>query len=605
MVFGLFDEDVEEEAPAAQYGQQAFAAAGSEYDEGDIADIEAMQAEQQADIDAQVQEIFQSQEREVESYSQGEVNSATLRTRANNPDPQDPDQEPAFIRSSTNFLFGDEMAIMGIKWDKDGLTWKAETAEEMWSDHPIMSTVALAGIAFPFVGALRKSAKVGKLAVAGAKLASGADEAGMLATAYKAGRAVGILPETLLKHGDDWTKLGDELLDVVDEDAVALGAKTQVLKYFDDDFAAVVKAEADPTKRLEMLGGRKRLQEILLESDKRQRMLDLKATVESGNGTTAQIAQYALQKRFANTYFNIGNRVSKEYVRNMNKFWDNAKLDELFKHELDEEDHLLYFKYLNDKHDPTDFAKLSPVKQQYFERTRNRYWQHQRDAVESGFMTPETVARIGPAHVAALRKGSEAVTEAADVSRKQSILERGGIIRHYPKLKSPTLLERTSTLDEVIDAAARGELITNIEDIHRTSIIKDEMLHLGYKLMRDVALRAGDTATNRYAIKAEAFDALSDTAKKAWVGLDDIPGKGVSARLKRMVAKSLGKTPDEIDRLPYVHQNVIDEMFDPEGGMMMAGHNVANAISLLTAMHKPAKTVFNLPSHGQNIVSNL
>jgi len=381
---------------------------------------QAMRAGTTVAEDADRWEPFAQQEedREADSYPMGDVNALTLRTRANNPDPNDPDEEPAFIRSTANFLFGDEMAIMGVKWDQDGLTWKAETAHDMWADHPIMSSVALAGVAFPFVGALRKSAKVGKLAT---MIAPGA-ELGMVAGAA---RKVGILPESLLKHGDDWTALGDELLNVVDEDAVALGAKTQTLKYFDDDFAAAVKTETDPRKRLEMLGGRKRLQEILLESDKRGRMKELKELVESGGGNTAQQAQYYMQKKFANSYFDIGNKVNKQYVRNMNDFWDNAKLDELFIHDLDPGDNLLYYKFLNDKHDVADFAKLSPTKQRYFERTRNRYWQHQESAVDSGFMSPETVARVGKAHVAAIYKNTDLST-VADVTGGAKILEGTG-----------------------------------------------------------------------------------------------------------------------------------------------------------------------------------
>lgn len=592
-------EEEEQEAPAGRaYAGQAIATSK-------LFSPSAMARERKAFEDrARLLQAQEVQDREeVSKYDPADINALTLKTRASKPEPDDPEQEPAYIRNTANFLFGDEMAILGVKWDKEGLTWKTETAIDQWVEHPLLSTVALAGVALPFVGAIKKSAKVGKIAELGySKFVNPIQKEIDIVKGVKPGFLDRVQNASLLRHGDDWTALADEMLGTIDEDAAVLGGNK--LKYFDDKFAETVRQTADPQERLKMLGGRKALQQKLLTEDSLARNRRLALAVEMDVATPMQRLQYSLNRKYANTYFQLGSRVTKAYVQNMNQFWDNAKLDELFKHGLDETDNLPFFKFLNNRLDDADFNRLPLAKQQYFTRTRERYFKHQQDAIASGFMEESTVAKVGLAHTAALYKNTD-IGRIADVSTSQRMLEKGGIIKKYPKLYSPTLRERKKTVDEMIESAAKGELIIDVDDVHRTSIVKDEMLHVGYKLIRDVALKAGDYTTNKYALKPEAWDRLSDLSKRSWVSLDDLEGAGVSERIRRMVAKSVGKNPDDVGRLPYVHQNVIDELFDSDKGMFTQMHNANKFLSVLTAIHKPSKTVFNLPSHFQNLASNL
>lgn len=85
-----------------------------------------------------------------------------------------PEEEKTFgdkTRGVVNFLFGDEMGILGMKWDKEGFSFAYDNMVDQWAEHPVMSTFAAAGliaqIAFPVYGAVSKSAKVGKLAEKG------------------------------------------------------------------------------------------------------------------------------------------------------------------------------------------------------------------------------------------------------------------------------------------------------------------------------------------------------------------------------------------------------------------------------------------------------
>ena len=527
------------------------------------------------------------EERTIAGYAPGDVEAITLRGRANNPDPEDPDQEPAFIRNSANFLFGDEMAILGVKWDKDGMSWKMETAMDMYSEHPIRTAIAATSF-IPLLGQYVKSARVGTGIVS------------------RSMRAVSLMPDAVplvAKHGDNWTAIADEMLVTPDLNAAAEGGK--VLKYFDDDFAAAVLAKSDPEERLAMLGGRKALRNILLEEETLRRRRDLTDRISKGSATPGERRAHFLQKHFANKYWKFGEEANKAYVKNMNKFWDEARFDELFNHPLDEADHLPYFKYLNERLPEEDFLKLSPEKQRYFQRSRDRYFAHQTSTLESGFNTPETIAWVGRAHTAAVNKNSPRHLF-FDVSPSVKMLEGKGEIRHYPKLYAPTLLDRKKSVDEVIEAAATGKIFIDPDEVHKLSVVKDEMLHQGYKFVRDVALKAGDTTTSRYSIRADVYEALPDYAKKSWVSMDQLPGgPAVVDRVRRMVAKASGKTPEELGDLPYMHENLIDELFDSHSGMFIQGHNAINLLSALTIAHKQSKTVYNLPSHFQNPLTNI
>ncbi|MFQ6010944.1 MAG: LAGLIDADG family homing endonuclease [Nitrososphaerales archaeon] len=61
--------------------------------------------------------------------------------------------EPSDI---AQFLFGDEMASIGMSLDEGDVRWKMETAVQQWSEHPIRTSLAWAGWALPGIGKLAK-----------------------------------------------------------------------------------------------------------------------------------------------------------------------------------------------------------------------------------------------------------------------------------------------------------------------------------------------------------------------------------------------------------------------------------------------------------------
>jgi len=80
-----------------------------------------------------------------------------------------------------NFLFGDEMGVLGFKLDSEGLDWEWENAKQQWSEAPLwlnlLAVTSLAGtIAFPIGRAALTAAKAGGKAGLLAKGASRADE---------------------------------------------------------------------------------------------------------------------------------------------------------------------------------------------------------------------------------------------------------------------------------------------------------------------------------------------------------------------------------------------------------------------------------------------
>lgn len=67
------------------------------------------------------------------------------------------------IRNITNFLFENEMGILGARWDNEGFTWNQENFREQWADEPLWSTLALGSLATIVIPPVAMSLKVGRL----------------------------------------------------------------------------------------------------------------------------------------------------------------------------------------------------------------------------------------------------------------------------------------------------------------------------------------------------------------------------------------------------------------------------------------------------------
>ncbi len=70
---------------------------------------------------------------------------------------------PFKMTDIAQFLFGDEMGAIGMSIDDGEVKFKTETAIQQWSEHPIRTSLALAGWALPGAGKLLKMRRAGKI----------------------------------------------------------------------------------------------------------------------------------------------------------------------------------------------------------------------------------------------------------------------------------------------------------------------------------------------------------------------------------------------------------------------------------------------------------
>lgn len=522
------------------------------------------------------------------------------------------------VRDGVNFMFGEDMAILGIKWDQDGFSWKMDTMQEQWSEHPVMSTIAAAGLVatavVPFVGVLRKSAKVGKIAQWGVtkyvdeptKLARAMDAPKGLLNVRDKAKAIktGMMDSSLLKYGDDWHALADDMLDQVDEGYYALSGGKTVNPYWEQSVVDKVRQIADPEERLAALGGPKALKQALLNKDHLIRYNRLRKVVESGEGTQWQKMRYQLQKRYSNTYFNLGETVNKAFITRLDDFYTHGQFDKLFRYSPGEEHWDDLYKYLNDALPEERLAELPSKVRHQFEHLGSRWESLQSRMWKTGFIDDETYRSIGRRHIPALNVNTP--DDVLDVT--DSVIDLTVKGQKAPKMTSVTLLKRQKGKQEIIEAAERGKLITNPDILIQTGYIRDSLLLNNYEFVRDLALNAGDNLVSplsSYAIKPEAFHRLSDAAKANFISLDSLPGHGVTTRIRRMVAKKLNIDPKDIDELPYISREVFDQFFNPEDGAFKMANQAAEFLGIATAIHKTAVTALNPPTHFANLGGNL
>jgi len=551
------------------------------------------------------------------------------------------------IKDGVNFLFGDDLAILGLKWDQDGLNWAIENSLDQWSEHPIMSSIAAAGmiasIAFPVVGAVRKSAKVGQLAIRGTSkfIPEHIQKARMI---DKQAATKGLLESSQLEHGDDWVRTLDDLLKVEHE----LGTG---LKHFGTGDAAKLKEMLATGRGAEAIShvGIGGIKQRLLNIDHRRRFEQLRWKIDFGKATKLDAMKFNLQKRFANDYFMIGAGMTPNAAKNITEFLDNAQFRKLFSEQIIEEHHPTWFRYMQGLIDETDEAvqaigKKNPKEIMKWQSQLDAYKQVQSEMVSSGFYAADEIASASlpdpSRHVkvetvgAAVARGlytstlwNQMIKPGAIQVNKAGLGLRKNISQIPATLTSPSLQKRMkygdpAALEAGIEA---GEIITDPALVNQFSLVHDKLLLNTYDFMADSIVKhrgVPQSSLNKWFLDNDAFEALTPSAKGRWVNLNDLGGEiaaryGISGanpltnRLRRMVAVKSGKKVDSagnivdgLDDLPHMNVEIFNDFFHPEEGMFGAMSYSTDALSLLTAVFKTGRTALNPATHMTNLSGN-
>lgn len=475
-----------------------------------------------------------------------------------------------------NFLFGGEMAILGMKYDNSGFLWDWEVAKQQWSEEPLwvnlLNTTSLVGtLAFPIARAGWASTKFGKIA-------------------------------TTLLRGKGITK-AMEL-----EKFKALGL--------------VESTEGIADKTLELL----RRQEHYLSSYERlarraEKMVEVPSNEMALTGMERY--KYEFQKRFTNTYFDIVNarntgrpEILQNFHNNINSLFKAEDLGILFRNMPEGGDEVgkkIYTHWI-DRMSPgivKRLPKLTAEEQRFADIAEGIGLDTQKKMLELGAIDEATVKKVGQMHVPALYKG----TPMQDVSTLREfyapIANKAGETRMHainiPRIDSPTFNPRKADLPEVYRRLVNDELITDLPDLTMRGIVTDRLLANNLEIIRDL------TTNSQYATKVEDLVqkfgpgnrglALKEAQKAGYISLDRIGGR-VPEIIRRMIKKADLSFLGVNGELPYIRKDVFDELFGTRG-LFAQTQNAIGALEIATTIHKTVNTALNIPTHFQNTASNI
>lgn len=497
----------------------------------------------------------------------------------------------------TNFLVGGEMSVIGASLDAQGFHWSLDQLKNQWAEQPLwlnlLNSASLVGtVMFPAFQAAKNTYKYGMV-----------------------GKALGLLPDTETEIANfKGAGLLDPAAKNVSEETLLRLRKltTAKQKYADMDTAAL-----DMTNRME--------------------------NGESINPITA--AKITFNKQFANGYYKLTSspEIRNAYHGSLDKLWKNENLSQFF---IDipgpEKGKQIYMSHMHEAN-PELFPKvtLDAKDQMWAERMRAAMERSQKDMLDSGAITPETYAKVGKYHIPAINKD----TPIADVGTSRTYfigtqtkkvpggftstevprtgldkLFRGGgtksvltqapeeeyvalRVQNMPRLDSPNLLERKSDLPTIYNKLVNDKLITDPAELTVRGYVEDQLIHHSLKFVRDVAVNEQHSIPyDTIAAKYLNPDKLVPIPKDL-ISLNKLPNSQI---LQRMIEKApdgrnfLGPNGE----LPYIRKAVFDQIASETGLFAQAQHAV-NGMEVMTAIHKTAKTGYNLPTHFQNGGGNI
>jgi hypothetical protein len=497
--------------------------------------------------------------------------------------------EPNRIKDTINFLFGDDMAILGMKWDEQGLNLAYDTALEQWSEHPVMSSISALGLAasfaFPAIGALRKSAKVGLLAQKG------------LAPSYSILRTGG---EATFRRADEIRSMAREVNEIGKPRFWSPKDTEKILSATDD--------------KLEKMISNRDVKRMLLADDHMRRYLRLKEKVETGIASRAEEFNYNLRGYFQNGWFQMLHSPTREYINSLDDFYATSGIGRFLLTAPDPKHGNSIYKYLAGIFDEKQLRKagLDDDGVAWARTMSEEMTVHQKKMLDEGFITQaefDTFKPFGKRHLPALHRDTPG---AIDFSSEQTILkaigEKGAVKpvrrRRLGKLlAAPQLKQRRKYLTHEDVLQDLNKFITDPTELTLAGIAKDKQLYHGFAFLRDMGLQAGkEGPLSVYVKSSDQILQMSKVAQKNWISLDDINVPGAADRVRRMMEAKLGERVS--GRLPFVHKRLVDDFFG-SSGYIAQSQNAASALEIMTSIHKTARTALNPATHMQNLVGNL
>jgi hypothetical protein len=478
-----------------------------------------------------------------------------------------------------DFLFGGEMAVMGIQSDTTGLNWSWENLKQQWSEEPLwinaLNTASLVGtMAFPAARAAWMSTRFGKVGSLLGRFGSQSDELQKFKT-------IGLLDESVQAKN-------------LDPKTLSLLRKQEHYRSHYSDLAGKLE----------------------------------KHRKGEGDFGVMDKVRMSFAQRFANDYYKIANSivegsedVRKTFYGNLDNLFKSEDLGKFFINVPEAAAGAKIYKHWLLKQNPNlgSKVKLSPQEKEWADALEVGMRSHQQEALDAGLIDKATIDKVGEMHIPALLKGtakadlSKGRTYYAPLSRKATKADEAAgtalkgdditILKPFemPRLDSPTLKTRKGELPDIYDRLMKGELISDPTELTVRGLVTDRLLLNNYKTVTDIA--TNDKFSNTTQAIIAKYGSRKGAEKAGWVSLDNLQGN-IPTTLKRMIDKKDAGFLGGSGELPWIRKEAFDDLFGQEG-IFAQSEMAGNMFDLLTSIHKTSKTALSIPTHFQNLASNM
>ena len=573
------------------------------------------------------------------------------------------------IRGVVNFLFSDEMALLGFKWEDEaaewgeagftqhnqenpysgagagGFSWDPSHITEQLRDHPYATAFTLASYLVPMGFAWRKGSRIAERALGLAKVAGGS---------RAAVKGSGFLGTKLGWKADDHVQLVTHLADPKVNEGRQLFSKNSIEALKEARTLEDVTAVVSPRDLNKMLindwhqdqwlhlQGKAAAGEFdFLDQTGRLIQDELGKRIPIPAKKLKEAATWHLWKTFSNRYTKGLQEGTKEMITGMDEFFVKSNIGNY----LAEASALGFtakgskavYKYLLEGpgRQVAELTKkgsgVTERQAAYAEGLAGKWTELFDDQVMEGFVSGETAkmfrdaAGVGSGfHLQALRKGTPGATDLSGRYREiapHSVSNIGDVKRMQTASKwdmtraltGPTTKHRGkwTTKQSILDDI--DLLDTDTTRLVAGGLIKDSLLFQIHRNFRDVIVDAAEKGSNwtPHVISREMFGKLQGTESiSRWMDLDDMDNviPGLAATMRRMIDAKVtkeGLDPNKYKELPLVNRELVEQFFGADGSARQDARAFGQFFELLTAVHKTSRTAMNIPTHMSNVLGNM
>ena len=521
------------------------------------------------------------------------------------------------LRDTANFLFSDELGLMGIKWDEDGFNWNMQHLRNQLVEHPLSTLVTVGSYVIPIGLAWQKG---GRIATRAAKLAGEAGDVGAAA-------GKGLFGGKLGMKFDDHSRLVQTLAKPEANDGA---------KLFSDSMTGALAKATGPDEIADIVS-KSDLNKMLIGSFHEAHYLGLAARVRAGDKLNLkERASWSMWEKFGNTYYTAIKRVDEESIRGMNHLFEKAQIGRFLAQapsKLGDAGNLEVYKYLIGEGGRNTAKLAKKIGKENAEWTRDisKKWRTLLDEqYDAGFIDDATYELFSSkkgaagvqsgAHIPAVKPDTPgfgdvgAVATESRVNQYGQLMERRGVSAEHA-LTGPTTKHRgvLTTRAKVMEAAEKGEIELDPLKLTMGGYVKDNILFQMHRNFVDMITDVTEGVSDKFldhVMPQEAWSIMGDVSRKQWMNFDEmnkvVPGLG--NRVRNMInakAKKEGYDPANYANMPMVSRETVKQFFGHDGSGRQAAGMSSKFFELMTSVHKTSRTALNPATHMSNIVGNM